>query len=148
MTRAGMAGWLLRAIHGGGYQPPAATGMFGDAPAWDPAAAWIEELSREGITGGCGANPPMFCPTDGVTRGQMAVFILRSKYGAGYDPPPATGVFTDVPIDHPFARWIEQLARKGITGGCSASPPQYCPDAVVTRGQMAVFVARAFNLPM
>lgn len=83
-----------------------------------------------------------------MTRGQMAVFLLRSKYGASYVPPAATGMFGDVPVTHPFAGWIEQLAREGITGGCSTSPPLYCPDASVTRGAMAVFVQRTFNLPM
>ncbi len=55
-------------------------------------------------------------------------------------------MFTDVPLTHPFATWIEQLAREGITGGCGGTT--YCPDATVTRGQMAVFLVRTFNLPM
>ncbi len=55
-------------------------------------------------------------------------------------------MFTDVPASQSFAKWIEQLAREGITGGCGATT--YCPDATVTRGQMAVFLIRAFNLPM
>ena len=40
------------------------------------------------------------------------------------------------------------LAREGITGGCATSPAQYCPDGTVTRGQMAVFLVRAFHLPL
>ena len=148
VTRGQMAVFLLRGMHGAGYQPPAATGvMFTDVPATQPFAKWIEQLAREGITGGCSTSPPQYCPDDGVTRGQMAVFLLRAKHGAGYAPPAATGtMFTDVPGTHPFAAWIEQLAREGITGGCSTSPPQYCPDATVTRGQMAVFLVRAFDL--
>ena len=75
----------------------------------------------------------------------MAVFLLRGIHGAAFDPPPATGtVFTDVPISHPFAKWIEQLARDGITAGCASTPSRYCPDAAVTRGAMAVFLIRAF----
>jgi hypothetical protein len=77
----------------------------------------------------------------------MAVFLLRATHGAGYAPPAATGtMFADVPASHPFATWIEQLAREGITGGCGSG--MYCPDATVTRGQMAVFLARAFDLAM
>jgi hypothetical protein len=150
VTRDQMAVFLLRGIHGAGDEPPAATGtMFADVPATHPFAAWIEQLGREGITGGCSTSPPQYCPAAGVTRGQMAVFLLRAKHGAGYQPPAATGaMFTDVPVTHPFATWIEQLAREGITGGCAASPLQYCPDATVTRGQMAVFLVRTFNLPM
>ena len=87
------------------------------------------------------------CPASDVTRGEMAVFLLRGIHGAGFDPPPATGtVFADVPVNHPFAKWIERLAAEGITGGCG--PTTYCPDAPVTRGQMAVFLVRTFNLPM
>jgi glucose/arabinose dehydrogenase len=149
-TRREMAVFLLRGIHGAQYQPPAATGtMFTDVAATDQFAEWIEQLAREGITGGCSTNPPRYCPGAGATRGEMAVFLLRAKHGAGFLPPPATGtMFIDVPITHPLARWIEQLAREGITGGCSASPPRYCPNATVTRGQMAVFLIRTFNLPL
>jgi hypothetical protein len=148
ITRAAMAGWLLRGLHGAGYQPPDAIGMFTDVSRTAPAAPWIEQLAREGITSGCNANPPMYCPSAEVTRGQMAVFLLRAKHGSTYQPAPAKGIFTDVPVDHPLARWIEQVTVEGIASGCSASPAQYCPNATVTRGQMAVFVARAFNLLM
>ena len=145
VTRDQMAVFLLRGIHGAGYQPPGATGTaFGDVPASQPFASWIEQLAHEGITGGCATSPPLYCPGVAVTRGQMAVFLLRAKHGAGYAPPAPAGSFTDVPAAHPFAGWIEQLAREGITSGCG--PTTYCPDAVVTRGQMAVFLVRAFNL--
>jgi hypothetical protein len=147
VTRDQMAVFLLRGIHGAGYQAPAATGTtFADVVATHPFAPWIEQLAREGITAGCSTSPPQYCPAAGVTRGQMAVFLLRAKHGPGYQPPSATGMFTDVPVSHPFATWIEQLAREGITGGCGSTT--YCPDATVTRGQMAVFLVRAFNLPM
>jgi hypothetical protein len=147
VTRDQMAVFLLRGIHGASYQPPAATGtMFTDVPLSQPLAKWIEELAREGITGGCSTSPPQYCPADVVTRAQMAVFLLRAKHGAGYQPPAATGtMFTDVPLSQPLANWIEELAREGITSGCGATT--YCPDDPVTRAEMAVFLVRAFNLP-
>ncbi len=145
VTRAQMAVFLLRGIHGSGYTPPAVgagTG-FADVPTNHPVAAWIKQLAAEGITGGCsGGN---YCPDATVTRAQMAVFLLRSKYTSAYTPPPANGDFTDVPMDHLMAAWIEQLAAEGITGGCGAGV--YCPDGNVTRAQMAVFLVRTFNLP-
>jgi uncharacterized repeat protein (TIGR01451 family) len=145
VTRDQMAVFLLRGVHGAGYQPPGPTGTtFSDVPISQAFAGWIEQLAREGITGGCATSPPQYCPGAGVTRGQMAVFLLRAKHGAGYDPPAPTGLFTDVPASQPSAKWIEQLAREGITGGCG--PTTFCPDAIVTRGQMAVFLVRAFNL--
>jgi hypothetical protein len=147
VTREQMAIFLLRAIHGPGFAPPPATGtVFIDVPATDLFARWIEQLAREGITGGCSSSPPQYCPDDTVTRGQMSVFLLRSKYGAAFQPPPAVGTFADVPPGHVFAGWIEQLAREGITGGCQTQPALYCPDDPVTRAQMAVFMVRAFNL--
>lgn len=150
VTRGQMAVFLVRGMHGAGFDPPAATGtVFGDVPASHPFAKWIEQLARDGITGGCATGPARYCPDTPVTRSQMAVFLLRAEHGAAYDPPAATGTsFADVPSDHPFAKWIEQLAREGITGGCATSPARYCPDPGVTRGQMAVFLVRTFNLPM
>jgi hypothetical protein len=55
-------------------------------------------------------------------------------------------VFNDVPVGHPFRRFIEALADAGITGGCNTSPPLFCPDDPITRGQMAVFLAAALGL--
>lgn len=145
VSRAQMAVFLLRGIHGSGYVPPAVgvgTG-FADVPANHPVAAWIKQLSIEGITGGCGGGN--YCPDATVTRAQMAIFLLRAKYTSAYTPPPANGDFSDVPVIHPAAAWIEQLSLEGITGGCGAGV--YCPDAYVTRAQMAVFLVRTFNLP-
>jgi len=61
-------------------------------------------------------------------------------------PAPGTATFNDVPTDHPFFQYIEALSQSGITGGCNASPPLYCPNNPLTRGQMAVFLAKALGL--
>lgn len=61
-------------------------------------------------------------------------------------PAPANATFNDVPTNHPFFQFIEALSKSGITGGCSAGPPLYCPDNPVTRGQMAVFLSKALGL--
>jgi hypothetical protein len=67
-------------------------------------------------------------------------------YRLQVSPAPATATFNDVPTGHPFFQYIEALAASGITGGCQASPPLYCPDNPLTRGQMAVFLAKALGL--
>ena len=59
---------------------------------------------------------------------------------------PGTADFNDVPTTHPFFQYIEALKASGITGGCQVSPPLYCPDNPVTRGQMAEFLAKALGL--
>ncbi|MBI4770095.1 MAG: S-layer homology domain-containing protein, partial [Chloroflexi bacterium] len=160
VNRAQMAIFLLRGTHGADYQPPPATGLvFSDVPINYWAAAWIEQLAREGITSGCapgtGDPPglPYYCPESSVTRAQMSIFLLRAEHGSGYAPPAATGtMFSDVPINYWAAAWIEQLAAEGITSGCAPGTgdppglPYYCPESSVTRAQMAVFLTRTFNL--
>ncbi len=42
---------------------------------------------------------------------------------------------------------INRVRAAGITAGCRDSATLYCPSGVVTRGQMASFLARAFDLP-
>jgi hypothetical protein len=147
VTRDQMAVFLLRGEHGSGYVPPAAAGVFEDVPIDHWAGAWIEQLAAEGITSGCSIVPKNYCPTAAVTRDQMAVFLLRAKYGSNFAPPAATGVFQDVPVGYWAADWIEKLAADGITSGCSSSPLRYCPTTAVSRDQMAVFLVKNFGLP-
>lgn len=61
----------------------------------NPAAPWIEQLARECVTAGCGNGN--FCPHSPLTREQGAVWLLMSKHGCGYVPPPCVGRFSDVP---------------------------------------------------
>lgn len=68
------------------------------------------------------------------------------SYRLQVSPAPAVASFNDVPTSHPFFQYIEALKASGITGGCQAAPPLYCPDAALTRGQMAVFLAKALGL--
>jgi subtilisin family serine protease len=147
VSRAEMAVFLLRSIHGAGYAPPAPTSVFADVPVSDPFAAWIDRLFAEGIVGGCGTNPLRYCPSDDVTRAQMAILLLRAKHGAGYQPPAASGLFADVAPNDPFAPWIEQLFAEGVTTGCGTNPLRYCPGQSVTRGQTAAFLDRTFGFP-
>jgi glucose/arabinose dehydrogenase len=98
----------------------------------------IHWLAYEGITSGCGSG--RFCPTDPVTRGQMASFLARA-----FDLPTATtDSFTDDDGTTHEAN-IDRVALAGITKGCS--PTTFCPLANVTRGQMASFLVRALGLP-
>jgi hypothetical protein len=69
---------------------------------------------------------------------------VRVGYKLQVSPDPSTATFADVPVGHPFHRFVEALYASGITGGCGGG--NYCPDAPVTRGQMAVFLAGALGL--
>jgi M6 family metalloprotease-like protein len=146
--RAQMAVLLLRAKYGSDYTPAPSTGLFADLEPDYWAINWIEDLYGEGLTAGCSEDPLQYCPESSVTRAEMAVFILRSKYGADYAPPPAEGLFADLDGFEWAQDWVEQLYKEGITSGCSLEPLQYCPGKPVTRSELAVFLSRAFNLLM
>jgi len=147
VTRAQMAVFLLKAEHGSSYTPPPAVGMFADVPKGSFAADWIEQLSREGVTAGCGGGN--YCPGEPVTRAQMAVFLLKAGHGPSYAPPACTapGIFGDVACPGGFAvNWIERLHAEGVSGGCSANPLLFCSDKPSTRGEMAAFLVMTFGL--
>lgn len=145
-----------------GNTPPGAPGTLADVAVTNPGGAsgtlpagWlydfldvpqenlfhfdVETLFRRGVTAGCGSGN--YCVASGVTRAQVAVLILKGKYGPAYVPPPAVGLFLDVPPGA-FARdWIEQLFNEGIAAGCGGG--NFCPDQFVTRAQMAPLLLRA-----
>jgi len=147
VTRAQMAIFLMRGINGTGYTPPPATGIFADVPEnW--TADWIEAFYNLGITSGCGTDPLRYCPNNYLNRTQMAVFLVRAKHGSDYEPPAATGIFSDVTLDGFFDGFIEQLYNDGITLGCATSPLRYCPNGRVSRAEMAAFLTRTFDLPL
>ena len=51
-----------------------------------------------------------------MTREQMAVFLLKAKYGSGYAPPACTAIFTDVPCPSQYANWIVGTLQRGHHG--------------------------------
>jgi Carboxypeptidase regulatory-like domain len=116
---------------------------FGDVPDAHMFYAFIETIFHKGVTGGCGGTS--YCPGNPALRKQMAVFLLKARYGAAYVPPAAVGIFADVPQGDTFAPWIEDLYNRGITGGCSVAPLSFCPDNTVLRQQMAVFLLKTLE---
>jgi len=70
---------------------------------------------------------------------------VRITWHREVSPPPGVARFADVPTTHPFFPWIEALAASGITNGCG-NGTTFCPDAPVTRSQMAKFLAVALGL--
>jgi len=77
----------------------------------------------------------------------MAVFIWKGQHG-DEAPPPCTppGIFADVPCPGGFAvDYIEGIYDEGVTVGCGGG--NYCPNANISNGQMAVFLVKGFNIP-
>jgi len=74
----------------------------------------------------------------------QALYNVTIRYRLQVSPAPEVATFNDVPTSHPFFQYVEALAAAGITGGCGGG--NYCPDAPLTRGQMAVFLSKALGL--
>ena len=138
VTRADMAGFILRAVHGAAFVPTPYAGAFNDVHAGDYNADYIQSFFEEGYTVGCGGGN--FCPGAVHTRGQTAVFILKGEHGTSYAPPSvrSTHAFDDVPCpptpEAPFGDWIGQLFMEGITAGCGGN--DFCPGAGIPNEQM------------
>jgi hypothetical protein len=144
VTREQMAAFIIRAL--GQTGPPIPQQQrFGDVPPQNTFYAFIDQMAVRQITLGCSTNPALYCPSGSVTREQMAAFLIRAK-GEFNPPNPPNQRFIDVPPSNPFYNFIDRMAVLGITQGCSANPPAYCPASLVTRAQMAAFLVRAFGL--
>ena len=70
-------------------------GSFNDVSQTTPQYRFIETLFHNLITSGCGGGG--YCPLNTVTRAQMSVFLLKSRFGASYLPPAATGTIFAAP---------------------------------------------------
>ncbi len=132
VTRGQMAAFLVRALD----LPSAPSAGFSDT-AGTTFEANVDSLAAAGITGGCGNG--RYCPDGAVTRGQMAAFLVRAL-----DLPSAPSAGFSDTAGTTFEANIDSLAAAGITSGCGDD--RYCPDAKVTRGQMAAFLVRALDL--
>ena len=135
-TRGEMAVFLIAAIEGGSPFTYTTTPYFTDLPPSSPYFMFIQKLKDLGITTGCTATT--YCPDDAITRGEMAVFIIVSRYETTSYTYPSTPYFTDVPPSSSFFPFIQKMAQAGITAGCGSG--LFCPDETLNRGQMAVFI--------
>jgi hypothetical protein len=143
VTRGEMAAFLERAFPD---LPLVASPMNYADMTGSVFARNVEWLAETGITRGC--TPDRFCPSEPVTRGQMAAFLFRAMSAAGMVDEAVIGgdlPFADAEA-HFFGGEISWLVASGITAGCGADG-LFCPDDQVTRGQMAAFLVRALDLP-
>jgi plastocyanin len=124
----------------------ATASTFSDVAPGDFDFDAVNLMGQKQITAGCATQPTLqYCPGQNITRGQMAVFIIRAINGGGAGGDTfsntTTPYFTDVPSTHPFFNWIQKMKDLGITAGCGVA--LYCPDSPVTRDEMAAFIIRA-----
>ncbi|MCZ2146932.1 MAG: PQQ-dependent sugar dehydrogenase [Bryobacterales bacterium] len=145
MTRSEMAAFIIRALYGETFSYSSQP-LFTDVGPANPYFKYVQKLREIGATNGCTATT--FCPDDSVTRGQMAAFIIRARLGLLYTdlfPVLPAPLFADVGSGNIFFPYIQKMKELGITSGCTET--QYCDNDRNTRGQMAVFLTRAFLLP-
>lgn len=145
VNRRQMAVFIERAMKASNWPPPPSSNYFTDVVPGSQFADYIDALRLDGITSGCGTTT--YCPDETVTRAQMAAFVMRARCGTSYAPNiPGSPTFADVPLSHQFVGYIEKMYALGITSGCASGPLRYCPNDSITRGQMAVYVERAYPL--
>ncbi len=138
------AGQTLSVMQGGSPSAP----IFNDVSASDPYFDYVSLLQFDGVTAGCAASPPLYCPGTPVTRAQMSVFIVAALNRAQgtsltYTQTP---YFQDVASGSSYFPFVQRIKDLGITAGCSASPSLFCPDTTITQGQMAVFMIAGWML--
>ena len=137
IDRSTFAVWLTRTLDED--EPAEVTASrFADI---DPELWWaphVERLAELGVTVGCAADPPRYCPERGVTRGQMAIFLTRALDLPSVDP---IG-FADI-AGRSYEREIDAAVVARLIDGCAVEPLRYCPSEIVTRGQAAAFLAEA-----
>jgi hypothetical protein len=140
--------WRLDADGGASSKPALLKSFSAGASSWTSSRdeclapgryAWTVASGDDGW-----ARPWFFDVTAKAARAERGAPIVQNAF----TPPACVAgqeVFDDVPFDHLFCAWIQQLSGDAVTSGCNVSPPLYCPDATVTRGQMAVFIERAMR---
>jgi serine protease AprX len=170
VSRWQMAVFLARSLHPGplptsGTVPgmgdysctAGGVSLFLDVAPTDPGCKAIHFVAAQGVTTGCGGGA--FCPDDLVSREQMAVFLARALVG---DAVPVSGtvpgmgpylcqqggvsVFADVLPTDQVCRHVHYIASRQITLGCGGG--NFCPQTLVSRDQMAVFLAKTFALAL
>jgi len=148
VSRDQMAAYIARAIAGGDDNVPAYTGTptFPDVSSTHWALRYVEYAVSQGVVGGY--DDGGYHPNDPVDRGQMAVFVARAMAGGDGNVPAYTGSpsFPDVDSGFWAYEYIQYIAddKRNVTQGYTDG--LYHPETVVSRDQMAVYVARAFGL--
>ena len=170
VKRGEMAAWVIKAQMDDNAVNNylAATGgvftSFQDVPTTNANFKYIEVMYRRGYTKGCVATIDAvrrFCPDDNLTRGQMAVFLIRAKMNSVFPTvvsgtytgsfggdlfglyTPTTTYFSDLNQAPDFAPYINKMRELRITNG-TGDGTTYSPNQTLTRGEIAAFIVRAF----
>jgi RHS repeat-associated protein len=104
LNRAQLAVFVVKGYKPDGFVPPACQGTFQDVACGGPYAAfapWIEQLYRDGVTGGCATNPLRYCPGNSVGEWEALVWLAKapgatpgSAFWSAYHPVPRGTTYT------------------------------------------------------
>jgi len=148
VSRDQMAVFIARGMAGGDEDVPTgpAEATFDDVPTDHWAYKYVEYCVANDIVQGFG--PVTYGPAGIVARDSMAVFVSRAVAGGDGNVPegPAEATFDDVPTDYWAYKYVEYCVADDIVQGYG--PATYGPTVRVARDQMAVFICRAFRLPV
>jgi uncharacterized repeat protein (TIGR01451 family) len=155
VSRDQMAVYISRALAGGDEDVPTgpAEATFDDVATDHWAFKYVEYALANDIVQGYG--PTIYAPDVVVDRGQMAVFIARGiatptgEAGMADYTPTGTPTFADVTPDNDWSwchKYVEYIAAAGVASGYPDG--LYHPEITCSRDQMAVYITRAFGLPM
>ena len=152
VTRDQMAVYISRALAGGDDNVPDFTGAptFPDVDAEHWALDYVEYAVSQNVV--AGYEDGTYHPEYEVTRDQMAVYVARAlvapsgEAGLADYVPASPRNFPDVPSSFWSYKHVEYCVENGVVAGYLDG--LYHPEYTVTRDQMAVYVARAFDLQL
>jgi len=146
LTRAEMSVYVERGLNGADFDPQnPAQQVFIDVGSGHWAYDWTAAMYADGQTAGCSSDPLAFCPEDITSRAMMAVYYLRIKFGANYEPPAPAGIFSDANNDW-SDKWIEAAYNENIMEPCSTDPLAFCPNDPDNRAKAAHYMVIAKGL--
>ena len=119
-------------------QPLITDADYSDVPATHQNYSDVMFLLERGIID----DVNVYGINDIVTREEVAVMVAKAL---GLDGTPRTTNFSDVPASHKNSGYIQSAVEAGVIKGYNDNT--FKPNNKVTRGQMAAFLGRAFDLP-
>ena len=142
VVRSQMAAFLTRLWRMAGYGCFTDLSPFTDVGSDYWAAAYIGCIHGLGVT--VGKTATTYAPEDSISRAEMAAFLARIWRKSGDECSPGPAPFEDVRPDHWAAAYIDCIHGIGLTIGKTATT--YAPEDLVTRAEMALFLARLWNI--
>jgi len=108
VTRRRVAAFIIRSNYGENFSYTQ-TPYFRDVPATQGFFKYVQKLKNAGIT----AVSDVYGVASYATRGQVAAFIIRGKYGENFNFTPIP-YFSDVPSIHGFFKYLQRLINSLI----------------------------------